>query len=74
MADAVALMDKDLAAKTLEPVITLMFDQLASDVYPEVLEAMLPIDVEVAFTLHSGERKIAHATFASQITELKAVM
>jgi hypothetical protein len=56
MTECVALLDKDLAAKTIEPLVTLIFDQLASDAGLDALQGLLPIDVSVTITLRSGER------------------
>jgi hypothetical protein len=66
MTDPVALLDKDLAAKTIEPLVTLIFDQLASDAGLETLQSLLPIDVIVTSTLQSCERTLATATMRKQ--------
>jgi hypothetical protein len=57
-----ALMDKDMTAKTLEPVVQLMIRSLISQSSPEAVRALLPIDIEVTFTLYSDGRRVSWAT------------
>jgi hypothetical protein len=66
-------MDKDTAAKTIEPIVALIFDQFASEVGLEALQGLLPIDVSVTFTLRSGERMLATATMGSKIEDSNCV-
>jgi hypothetical protein len=69
----VALLDKDLAAKTIEPLVTLILNQLASDMGLETLQGLLPIDVNVMIALQSGERTLTTATMASKVEGLDCV-
>jgi hypothetical protein len=69
----VELMDKDLAAKTIEPIVTLVLDQLVSKMGLDAIQGLLPIDVSVVITLRSGERKITTATMESRIDDLNPV-
>lgn len=48
-AEPVVLMDKDLAAKAIEPLVALIFDQLVEDAGLETLQGLLPIYVNVTF-------------------------
>jgi hypothetical protein len=66
-------MEKELAAKTVEPLVTRIFDQLASDEGLEAIQALLPIDVGVTIVLRSGDRLLAAATFGSRVEDLQAV-
>jgi hypothetical protein len=71
--EPVVLMEKELAAKTVEPLVTRIFDQLASDEGLEAIQALLPIDVGVTIVLRSGDRLLAAATFGSRVEDLQAV-
>jgi hypothetical protein len=65
-----ALMDKDMTGKTLEPVVQLMMRSLISQSSPEAVRSLLPIDVEVTFTLYSDGRRVSWATTACTVHEL----
>jgi hypothetical protein len=71
--DPVVLLDKDLAVKTIEPLVTLVLEQLASDAGVETLQGLLPIDVSVTITLRSGERTLTTATMGSKVESFSAV-
>jgi hypothetical protein len=71
--EPVVLADKDLAAKIIEPLVALIFDQLASEVGLDVLQGQLPIDVSVKIALRSGERTLTTATMESRVEVLDSV-
>jgi hypothetical protein len=73
LTEAVVLLDKDLAAKTIEPLVTLVLEQLASDAGLETLQGLLPIDVSVTITLRSGEQTLTTATMGSTVENFGAV-
>jgi hypothetical protein len=73
MREPIAIVEKDLAAKTIEPLVTRIFDQLVEDVGLDEVQSMLPIDVSVTFTLRSGDRTIVSATMGSRVESLNAV-
>jgi hypothetical protein len=60
--EPVALMDTDLAAETIEPLVTLMLDQLALDMGVEALRSLLPIDVSVTFRPGANRPPISQRT------------
>jgi hypothetical protein len=72
LTEAVVLLDKDLAAKTIEPIVTLVIEQLASDAGLETLQGLLPIDVSVTITLRSGEQTLTTATMGSRVENFGA--
>jgi hypothetical protein len=73
MTEPVVLLDKDLAAKTVEPLVTLVLEQLASDAGLDTLQGLLPIDVSVTITLRSGERTLTTATMGNRVEAFDAV-
>jgi hypothetical protein len=73
MTEPVALLDKDLAAKTIEPLVARIFEQLEADLGFHALQRLLPIDVGVTITLRSGEQIITAASMTSQVAQLDVV-
>jgi hypothetical protein len=71
--EPVVLLDKDMAAKTIEPLVTLVFEQLAENAGLETLQGLLPIDVSVTITLRSSERTLTTATMESRVEDFGAV-
>jgi hypothetical protein len=73
MTEPVQIIDKDEAAKTIEPLAMLVFQQLASEMGTETMQALLPIDIDVIITLRSGERRLVTATMGSRVESFNAV-
>jgi len=73
IAEPLELMDQDLAASTLEPLVTCIFDQLAAEMGLQQLRRWLPIDVAVTITLRSGERTLATAVMGTRVETLEHV-
>jgi len=73
MSEPAVLLDKDLAAKTIEPLVARLFDQLASEAGLDVLQGQLPITVSVKITLRSGHRTLTTATMENKVEALGSV-
>jgi hypothetical protein len=73
MSGPVELMDKDTAAATIEPLVALVFQQLAQEMGKTWLQSQVPIDVTVAITLQAGDKTIATAEMTSQVSDFETV-
>jgi hypothetical protein len=69
--EPVVLMDQDPAAKTVEPLVACLINQVVLDEGLDAVRGLLPIDVRVSITLHSGGRMFAMTTCESQCDHLE---
>ncbi len=68
------LMDKDAAAKTFEPIVTAMINQLVDQLGIEAVRAMLPVKVVGIVNLYDAAGKpITNAKAESRIEVLDGV-
>ena len=67
------LIDQELAATTLEPLVSRIFDQLAAEMGLQRLRRWLPIDVGVTVTLRSGAQTLATAVMDTRVETLEDV-
>jgi len=67
---AAMLLDKDLTREAVRPLVEHVLDNLASSMGANVLQAQLPITVNVTTTLRSAERALMITTIKYEIEAL----